>query len=323
MILGLLVILVGFIVLVWGADRFVDGASATALHAGMPSLLIGTVIVGFGTSAPEMVVSAIAAADGNPGLALGNAFGSNIVNTGLVLGVTALIAPIAVHSNIVRKELPLLLLIGAVAGAILWDKSLSRWEAVSLLLGFFGLIGWSVFSALRNRDDHFGSEVERNLQVRTMSLARALFWLVAGLALLIVSSRVLVWGAVRVAESLGVSDLVIGLTIVALGTSLPELAASVIAARKGEHDIAIGNVVGSNMFNLLAVVGIAGTISPMPVIDGEVLVRDWPMMMGLTLMLLATAYGFRGEGRINRVEGGLLLAAYCVYNTYLAYGLTM
>ncbi len=323
MILVLLAILVGFIVLVWSADRFVDGAAATALHAGMPSLLIGTVIVGFGTSAPEMVVSAIAAADGNPGLALGNAFGSNIVNTGLVLGVTALIAPIAVHSNIVRKELPLLLLIGAVAGAILWDKSLSRWEAVSLLLGFFGLIGWSVFSALRNRDDHFGSEVERNLQARAMSLARALFWLVAGLALLIVSSRVLVWGAVRVAESLGVSDLVIGLTIVALGTSLPELAASVIAARKGEHDIAIGNVVGSNMFNLLAVVGIAGTISPMPVIDGEVLVRDWPMMMGLTLMLLATAYGFRGEGRINRVEGGLLLAAYCVYNTYLAYGLTM
>ncbi len=322
MILGLLVILVGFIVLVWGADRFVDGASATALHAGMPSLLIGTVIVGFGTSAPEMVVSAIAAADGNPGLALGNAFGSNIVNTGLVLGVTALIAPIAVHSNIVRKALPLLLLIGAVTGAILWDKSLSRWEAVSLLLGFFGLIGWSVFSALRNRDDHFGSEVERNLQARAMSLARALFWLVAGLALLIVSSRVLVWGAVRVAESLGVSDLVIGLTIVALGTSLPELAASVIAARKGEHDIAIGNVVGSNMFNLLAVVGIAGTISPMPVVDSEVLVRDWPMMMGLTLMLLATAYGFRGEGRINRFEGGLLLAAYCVYNTYLVYGLT-
>ncbi|MAC98801.1 MAG: calcium/sodium antiporter [Pseudomonadales bacterium] len=322
MTLAILAILGGFILLVWSADRFVEGAAATAKHAGMPPLLIGMVIVGFGTSAPEMVVSAMAALDGNPDLALGNALGSNIVNTGLILGVTALVAPIVVHSKIVRKELPLLFVIGLISGALLWNGSLSRVEAIVLLVGFFGLIGWTIFTALRGRGDALEAETQAELVEHSMPLGRAIFWLALGLILLIVSSRILVWGAVSIAQTLGVSDLVIGLTIVALGTSLPELAASVIAARKGEHDIAIGNVVGSNMFNILAVVGIAGVISPMPHISAEVLTRDWPVMMAMTVALFVMAYGFRGQGRINRVEGALLLTAFAAYNTWLVVTVT-
>jgi cation:H+ antiporter len=320
--LTLLAIGGGFVLLVWSADRFVEGAAATAHHAGLPTLLIGMVIVGFGTSAPEMVVSAMAAIDGNPDLALGNAFGSNIVNTGLILGVTAMVAPMIVHSKIVNKELPLLLLIGGLSGALLWDNALPRWEGLVLLAGFVGLIGWSIVAALRGRGDVLEGEVAEELEAHRMPLRRALAWLAAGLTLLLVSSRVLVWGAVRMAEAMGVSDLIIGLTIVALGTSLPELAASVIAARKGEFDIAIGNVVGSNMFNLLAVVGIAVVIAPMPGISPDVLLRDWPTMMGLTVLLFVMAYKFRGERRITRVEGVLLLVAYFAYNTYLALSIT-
>ncbi|GAA5443669.1 inner membrane protein YrbG [Microbulbifer sp. NBRC 101763] len=322
MLLAALAIIAGFVVLVWSADRFVEGAAATAKHAGMPTLLIGMVIVGFGTSAPEMVVSAIAALDGSPGLALGNAYGSNIANTGLILGLSALIIPLTVHSKIVRKELPLLLAITLLGGAFLWNGKLERWEAVILLMGFFALIGWSVFSALRNKGDQLEGEVAGELEEHSMPLGRAIFWVVAGLALLIISSRMLVWGAVTIAESLGVSDLVIGLTIVALGTSLPELAATIVAARKGEHDIAIGNVVGSNMFNLLAVVGIAGTIAPMSSVPPEVLSRDWPMVIGLTIALFIFAYGFRGQGRINRWEGAALLTAYLVYTGYLTVTIT-
>jgi cation:H+ antiporter len=314
---ALLAILGGFVLLVWSADKFVEGAAATAGHAGMPSLLIGIVIVGFGTSAPEMVVSAMAALDGNPDLALGNALGSNIVNTGLVLGVTALVAPIAVHSKIIRRELPLLFGIGLVTGLLFWGGSLTRLEALLLLAGFFALIGWSVVEALRGHGDALETETMQELESHAMSLGRAIFWLVAGLLLLIVSSRVLVWGAVTIAEALGVSDLVIGLTIVALGTSLPELAASVVAARKGEHDIALGNLVGSNMFNLLAVVGIAGVIAPMPTLAPEILTRDWPVMMVLIAVLGVTAYGFRGPGRINRLEGALLVLAFAAYYGWL------
>lgn len=322
MALAVLAIIGGFALLVWSADRFVEGAAATAQHAGMPSLLIGMVVVGFGTSAPEMVVSAMAALDGKPDIALGNALGSNIANTGLILGITALIAPIAVHSKIVRRELPLLLTIGVLAGVLLWDNALTRIESLLLLAGFFGLIGWSIFAALGSRDDVLATEMEQELAARSMPLGRALFWLAAGLILLIVSSRILVWGAVDIAQALGVSDLVIGLTIIALGTSLPELAASVIAARKGEHDIAIGNVVGSNMFNLLAVIGIAGVIAPMQSVAAEVLSRDWPTMMAMTVALFVMAYGFRGAGRINRVEGLLLLTSYLAYNAYLIISLT-
>lgn len=322
MTLVFLAILGGLVLLVWSADRFIDGAAIVAKHAGMPPLLIGMIIVGFGTSAPEMVVSAMAAMDGNPDLALGNAVGSNIANTGLILGLTALVAPIVVHSKIVRKELPLLLAIGLFAGWLLWDGALTRVESLLLLAGFFGLIGWTIISALRSRDDTLADNFSTELDAQTMSIGRAIFWLVAGLTLLIVSSRILVWGAVSIAEALGVSNLIIGLTIVALGTSLPELAASLIAARKGEHDIAIGNVIGSNMFNLLAVIGIAGVISPMEAVPADILVRDWPTMMGLTLILFFMAYGFRKPGYINRGEGLLLLLAFIAYNGYLIASVT-
>ena len=319
MLIAMLAVLVGFGLLIWSADRFVDGAAATAYHAGMPSLLIGMVIVGFGTSAPEMVVSPMAALDGSPELALGNALGSNIVNTGLILGVTALIMPIMVHSKIVRRELPLLILICLGAGLMLWDNAVLRWEAALLLLGFFALIGWSVFSAIRDRGDALATDFDQEIREHTMPLAKAIIWLAVGLIVLVASSRLLVWGAVTIAESLGVSDLIIGLTIVALGTSLPELASSVIAVRKGEHDIAIGNIVGSNMFNILAVVGIAGLIEPLTNLSQQVLTRDWGTMMLLMVMLLFMAYGFRGQGRINRLEGFGLLLVFITYNSYLAF----
>jgi cation:H+ antiporter len=323
MILYLATIIAGFAILVWSADKFVDGASATAKHLGMPSLLIGILIVGFGTSAPEMVVSAIAAMEGNPGLALGNAIGSNIVNIALILGITALIAPITVNSKIVKKEIPLLLLIVLVIGYLLFDNTLTLLEGIILLFGFFALVGWSIFAAIKGKGDALELEMEDELIEQDMSLKTGIIWLVIGLILLIASSRLLVWGAVGVATEFGVSDLIIGLTIVALGTSLPELAASIIAARKGEHDIAIGNVVGSNMFNILAVIGIAVVIAPMNNIPVEVLQRDWIVMLVLTIALLAMSYGFRAKnGVINRIEGIILILCYVAYNTYLGISLT-
>ena len=322
MIFYLLAVVLGFALLVWSADRFVDGAASTAKHLGMPSLLIGILIVGFGTSAPEMVVSAIAAYEGNPALALGNAIGSNIVNIALILGITAIVAPIAVNSKIVKKEIPLLLLIVLFTGYLLLDNTLTLFEGVILLAGFFALVLWSVFAAFRSRGDSFEDQMDIELNEDIMSLKVGIMWLVFGLILLIASSRLLVWGAVGIANSFGVSDLIIGLTIVALGTSLPELAASVMAARKGEHDIAIGNVVGSNMFNLLAVIGIAVIIAPMNSIPLEVLQRDWLIMLLLTIALFAMAYGFKGrDGRINRVEGIILILCYVAYNTYLGMSL--
>ncbi len=323
MLLPSLAIISGFALLVWSADRFVEGASAAAKHFGMSALLIGMLIVGFGTSAPEMVVSAIAAMEGNPALALGNAYGSNIVNIALILGVTAIVTPIAVHSKIVKKELPLLLGLILLAGALLLDGNLSLIDGIVLLTGFFALVGWSVYTAITGKGDVLEEEMEEELQSHAMPLNKAIFWLVAGLVLLIVSSKILVWGAVDIAHTLGVSDLIIGLTIVALGTSLPELAASVMAAKKGEHDIAIGNVVGSNMFNLLAVVGIATIISPISSVPAEVLTRDWLVMFVLTFVFLLMAYGFNSKNpEINRLKGFILLAIYVAYNGYLALSVT-
>lgn len=323
MILYLLAIVAGFAILVWSADKFVDGAASTAKHLGMPTLLIGILIVGFGTSAPEMVVSAIAAMEGNAGLALGNAIGSNIVNIALILGVTAVVSPIVVNSNIVKKEIPLLLLIVFIIGYLLLDNSLSFVEGIILLGGFFALVVWSIISAMRNKGDALESDMEDELIEHPMSLKAGIIWLIIGLVLLIASSRLLVWGAVGVAHEFGISDLIIGLTIVALGTSLPELAASVIAARKGEHDIAIGNVVGSNMFNILAVIGIATVIAPMNNIPFEVLQRDWIVMLVLTVALLVMSYKFRAKnGVITRLEGTILILCYVAYNSYLGMSLT-
>lgn len=323
MLLPILAIILGIVLLLWSADRFVEGAAAVAGHLGLPSLVIGMVIVGFGTSAPEIVVSIMAALDGNPDLALGNALGSNIYNVGLIIGVTALIVPIAVHSTIIRRELPLLLLFGAVAGVLFWNGQLSRLESLLLLLGFFALMGWTIWTALRGKDDPLAAETEQELSSHAMTLGRAIVWLVVGLTLLLVSSRMLVWGAVSVASALGVSDLIIGLTIVALGTSLPELASSIAAVRKGEHDIAMGNVVGSCMFNLLAVVGIAGVIAPMEALSADIMLRDWPVMMAMVVSLFVMGYGFRGEGRINRIEASALLLGLVAYNGWLVNAVLM
>jgi len=315
MTLAFIAVIFGLALLVWSADRFVEGSASTARHFGMPPLLIGMVIVGFGTSAPEMVVSALAASQGNPGIALGNAYGSNITNIALILGVTALISPIAVHSQVLRKELPILTVVTALAAWQLWDGEITRIDAVVLLTVFGGLMAWTIWQGMQKKEDALGSEIEQELDVRTMPIRRAVFWLVVGLALLIVSSRILVWGAVEIAHGFGVSDLIIGLTIVAVGTSLPELASSIIAARKGEHDIAL-NILGSNLFNTLAVVGIAGAIHPLAV-GPEVFNRDILVMAVLTLSLFVIGYGVRGPGRINRIEGAVLLACYVGYTAYL------
>ncbi len=316
MVLASLSVVLGLALLLWSADRFVEGAAVTAKHLGMPPLLIGMVVIGFGTSAPEMVVSAIAAFQGNPGLALGNAYGSNITNIALILGLTAIISPIAVHSSVLRKELPILAGVTVFAVVLLMDGELTRMDAWAFLGVFAALMGWTIWQGLRERSDALAGEVTQELDHARMPLRRALLWLGVGLVFLIISSRMLVWGSVEIAHALGVSDLIIGLTIVAVGTSLPELASSIIAARKGEHDLALGNIIGSNLFNTLAVVGIAGAIHPM-LVPPEVISRDMMVMGLLTLSLFVIGYGFRGPGRINRVEGMLLLACYVGYTAYL------
>ena len=320
LLLPALAILVGLALLVWSADRFVDGASAMATHFSVPPLLVGMVIVGFGTSAPEMVVSTNAALQGSPALALGNGWGSNIANIGLILGITALINPITVQSMILRKELPILMGITLLSGYLAYDLAISRGDAWVLLVVFAVLMTWSIVEGLRGGDDTLGAETAVELEARAMSLGRASFWVAAGLLLLVGSSRLLVWGAVTVAQALGVSDLVIGLTVVAVGTSLPELASCVAAARKGEHDLALGNVLGSNLFNTLAVVGIAGAIMPIPLAP-EVMTRDFPVMLGLTVLLFVMGWGLRGrQGRINRFEGAALVSVYVIYTLWLLRG---
>lgn len=318
MVTSFIAVIFALPLLVWSADRFVEGSAATARHFGMPPLLIGMVVVGFGTSAPEMVVSALAASEGAPGIALGNAYGSNITNIALILGLTALLSPITVHSQVLRKELPILTVVTALAAWQLWDRDVSRIDAVVLLCVFSGLMGWTIWQGLQCKDDALGTEIDQELESQAVPISRSLFWLILGLVLLIISSRVLVWGAVEIAHGFGVSDLMIGLTIVAIGTSLPELASSVVATRKGEHDIALGNVLGSNLFNTLAVVGIAGVIHPMKV-GPEVVFRDVSVMAILTVSLFIIGYGFRGPGRINRVEAIALLCCYFGYTGYLVW----
>ena len=313
-------VVAGLALLVWSADRFVDGAAVTARHLGMSPLLIGMVVVGFGTSAPEMVVSALAASQGNPGVALGNALGSNIANLGLILGLTALLSPIAVRSTVLRQELPLLTGVTALAAWLLSDAELSRGDAIVLLVVFAGVMAWSIRQGMRAGPDALGDDVTDALSDRALPLGRAVLHLVVGLLLLIAASRVLVWGAVGIAQGFGVSDLLIGLTIVAIGTSLPELAAAIAAVRKGEHDMALGNVLGSNLFNTLAVIGIAGGIAPTAT-SPELFTRDLLVLSIMTLSLFVMGYGFRSRpGRINRVEGGALLLGYVAYAAWLASG---
>lgn len=325
MALSIVAVIAGLALLVWSADKFVDGAVGVARFCGMSSLLIGMVVVGFGTSAPEMVVSALSALQGNPELALGNAYGSNIANIALILGVTAIIIPVVVKKIALRRDLPILLAVSVLAFYQLHDGAISRMDAVVLLAVFVGIM---LFNILSERTIAKKAAAENPVDAaqpdsaKKSSLSKSVLWLVLGLVLLVASSRMLVWGAVEIARSLGVSDLLIGLTIVAVGTSLPELASSIMAARKGEDDLAVGNILGSNLFNTMAVVGIAGVIAPMDSVDKSVFTRDLPLMLGLTALLFIFGIPFRklkgGVGRINRFEGIFFVAVHVGYLYLLA-----
>ncbi len=321
MLIDCFAIIAGFIMLIWSADRFITGAAATARNFDVPPLVIGLTIVGFGTSAPEMMVAGFAAYDGSPAMAIGNALGSNITNITLVLGIAALISPLDVHSRIIKKELPILLFATLLAMALMRDMSLSQFDGFILLSLLFLLMWWITRAGMKDlSDDALTNEYIEELPDR-MSTSHALFWLVAGLILLTISSKVLVWGAVELAMEFGVSELIIGLTIIAIGTSLPELAASITGALKNEHDIAIGNVVGSNLFNTLGVLAIPALISPGQ-LQEDILRRDLPIVLILTISLFIMAYGFRAEGRINRLEGGLLLSAFIAYQMLLFFSIS-
>ncbi|WP_062310622.1 calcium/sodium antiporter [Demequina rhizosphaerae] len=319
---AILATLLGLAALAWSADRFVAGASAVAIHLGMAPLLVGMLVVGFGTSAPELAVSAFAAAGGNPEIALGNAMGSNIANIGLILGTTALIIPVIVHRGVLSRELPMLLGVSLVLGLTMLDGSISRLDAVVLLLVLGAQLAWSIGAARRRPgepEEELAIEVEeREAREERAGMTRraAWGWTIGGIVLLLAASRVLVWGAVGIAERLGWSDLVIGLTIVAIGTSAPELAAAVAAARRRETELVLGNVIGSNIFNTLAVVGLAALIAPMAV-DQEAVTRDLPVMLAMTGALLLMAYRPGDHGRISRLEGGVLLTAWIAYTGML------
>lgn len=316
MILAIVAVIVGLAVLVWSADKFVDGAVGVAEFCGMSTLLIGMVIVGFGTSAPELTVSAISAAQGNPELALGNAYGSNIANIALILGATALISPILMQRSVLRGDLPILLAVSVLSIILVWDGSVARWNGILLLAVFAAAMAYSIHRELKKAKLEKSESLSGNAdsaEPKKVSLGKSVFWLVLGLVLLVVSSRALVWGAVEIARTLGVSDLLIGLTIVAVGTSLPELASSIAAARKGENDIALGNIIGSNLFNTLAVVGLAAIVSPMDAIEKAVTYRDMPLMIALTVALIVLGFRRKGDGRLNRIAGAILLAVYIGY----------
>lgn len=311
-----LAIATGLALLVWSADKFVMGASATAYNLGVPTLVIGIIIIGFGTSAPEIFVSIIAALENKPAVAIGNAIGSNIANITLVLGVGALIAPLTVSSGVLRREYPILFSASCLLLLLLWDHTLSRTDGMILFAGAVAITLWLMWLSLHNRsadplETEFDSEVPHNIPT-----PKALTWTAIALVALVASSQLLVWGAVQVAHHYNVNDLLIGLTIVAIGTSLPELAVSIAAALKKEHDIVIGNVIGSNMFNSLAVIGIAASIRPTS-LSALVLYRDFSVMFALTIALFVMAYGFKGVGRINRVEAVILLSVYVGYMVWL------
>ncbi|MBE0488902.1 MAG: calcium/sodium antiporter [Halomonas sp.] len=305
MLVPLIVVLLGLAALLWSADRFVGAAAATAHKAGMSTLLVGMTVVALGTSAPEMVVSTMASLDGIPDLATGNALGSNIANIGLVLGITALIVPIPVRFSIVRRELPLLLGATGLAGYALANGILGRFDALFLLLLLMFSLWWLFRADTPDVPDAAAGEIP------DMPLPRALAWLAATLLVLAVGSRAVVWGASELASGLGVSELVIGLTVVAIGTSLPELAACVASALKRHHDIAIGNVIGSNLFNLLIVLPIPGLLAPGPS-DPAAAGRDYPVMLALTLAL-GMLLLWQRRGRIGRVPGALLATSYLGY----------
>lgn len=302
----------GFLLLVWGADRLVAGASATARNLGVSPLVIGLTIIGFGTSAPELVVSAVATLKGNSGLAIGNAIGSNIANMGLVLGATALIYPLRMESTALKREYPMLLLIMLVCFLMALNGIYSSTEGWALLAGLLVVVIWIIRIGLhRPLSDPLAEEFDAEIPKDTPTKV-AVFWLVVGLIVLPISSTFLVEGAITVARFLHVSDTVIGLTVVALGTSLPELATAVTAALHKEDDLAIGNIIGSNIFNLLGVLGIAAVIHPVELLP-IILARDFPAMFLITGALYLMASDFRGPGRIGRRSGSVLLLMFTGY----------
>jgi len=315
-LLNVVIFLVGLIVLSWSADRFVYGASAFAKNIGMAPMMIGLTIVAMGSSAPEIVVSAAASINGNMNTAVGNALGSNITNIALVLGITALVKPLLVASSTLKRELPALLVITVIAVAFLFDGELTHLEGIILISLFvivLGLMGW--LSMKVDKEDPLVSETTDEIP-NDVPTSSAIFWIVVGLILLPLSAHFLVGSAVEIAKYLGMSDLVIGLTIIALGTSLPELAASIAGVLKGEDDLALGNIIGSNIFNLLAVLGMPGLISP-GALDPDVYNRDMFVVLGLTLLLFLFSFTLMGNRRISRRNGGLLIACFIGYQFWL------
>ncbi|HET6564689.1 MAG TPA: calcium/sodium antiporter [Xanthomonadales bacterium] len=312
MLISLVQLFGGFVLLIWGADRLVAGAAATARNFGVSPLIIGLTIVAFGTSAPELVVSAVAAYQGKPGLAVGNAIGSNIANIGLILGFTAMIYPLRVESATLKREYPQLLLIMVVSFIMAANLEFSRLEGNILLIGLGALVLWMIRLGTRKEpDDPLAQDYEDEIPT-DMPTKAALLWIGVGLIILPLSSHFLVLGSISIARTLEVSETVIGLTIVALGTSLPELAASLTSALRKEDDLAIGNVIGSNMFNILGVLGIAASIKSVS-FERTILTQDMPVMFLFTVLLFFMAYGIRGPGRIRRSSGVLLLLLFLAY----------
>ena len=309
-------ILAGLVLLIWGADRFVRGASSTASNLGIPPLLIGLTIIAFATSAPEILVSIVAAARGEPGLAFGNAIGSNIVNIGLVLGVTAMIRPIPLESATLRREMPALLAVSLLTVSMFLDSRLSRPDGIVMLTGLIIVMIWLTRLGIRSSaTDPIKMDYEAEIP-DNVSNKQAAFWLVIGLAALLIGAELLVNGSIGVAKSLGVSEVVIGITIIAFGTSVPELAVSLVSALRGEYGLAIGNIVGSNIFNLLAVIGVAATIHP-DTVGASVLELHIFVMVAFTLVLFAMTYDYDGKARLSRLEGIALLVAYIAYESYV------
>lgn len=318
MLLSFAAVVAGLVLLVWSADRFILGAAGLARAAGISPLVVGMVIVGFGTSMPEVAVSTLAALQGSNGIAIGNAVGSNICNVALILGVGALVRPIGVTSGVLRKEIPITTGVSVLLLVLILDGRLGRIDGAVLAAGFVAMLAWMLHTARTQAGDPLLVEQQAELPP-AMGTGRALLWIAIGLPLLIAASQLLVWGAVNIARELGVSDLVIGLTIVAIGTSLPELAATVTGLLKNENELAVGNILGSNLFNILFILMAPAFIAPGAIPDPLLLTRDLPVMIGVMLMLWGMAAGLRGAPlQIQRIDGGLLLTVYAGYTLILA-----
>ena len=318
----IIALILGFLILLWGADRFVDGAANIARNFGVSPLIVGLTIVGLGTSAPEILVSAQAAFDGSPALGIGNAIGSNIANIGMVLGITLLVTPLTVNSDTLKREFPILAAVMVLALLLLWDQHLGYNDGLILLTGFIiTLFGMASLAMKSSKSSSSGKESDGEYSQSSMTTKTATLNFMVGLTGLLIASKALVWGATGIAIVLGVSELIIGLTIVAIGTSLPELAASVVSALKNQHDIAIGNILGSNVFNILAVLAMPALIMPTTT-ENALLPRDFSVMALLFIMLFIFAR-FGKAGRIGRSAGMLMLLVYITYNSLLAYQSTV